>query len=92
MHLQFICSGSLLLGFCGAALMPTQSGIPPANNLAACAMHPAAGARRGLLLRGGDVIEGLAHVDTVVLDKTGTLTGGRPPACLPACFTLALLA
>lgn len=34
-----------------------------------------AGARRGLLLRGGDVIESLAGVDTVVLDKTGTLTG-----------------
>ncbi|PRW05833.1 copper-transporting ATPase chloroplastic [Chlorella sorokiniana] len=36
-----------------------------------------AGARRGLLLRGGDVIESLAEVDTVVLDKTGTLTEGR---------------
>ncbi|KAL4445398.1 hypothetical protein ABPG77_011223 [Micractinium sp. CCAP 211/92] len=36
-----------------------------------------AGAKRGLLLRGGDVIEGLAEVDTVVLDKTGTLTEGR---------------
>ena len=43
-----------------------------------------AGARRGLLLRGGDVIEGLAQVDTVVLDKTGTLTGGCAPACPPA--------
>ncbi|PNW77102.1 hypothetical protein CHLRE_10g422201v5 [Chlamydomonas reinhardtii] len=35
------------------------------------------GARRGLLFRGGDVLERLAAVDTVVLDKTGTLTEGK---------------
>ena len=36
------------------------------------------GAKRGLLLRGGDVLERLAKVDAVVFDKTGTLTEGRP--------------
>jgi len=33
---------------------------------------------RGILLRGGDVLERLAAVDELWLDKTGTLTRGRP--------------
>lgn len=37
-----------------------------------------AAARRGLLLRSGDTLRVLAKVDTVVLDKTGTLTAGEP--------------
>ncbi|RWW60328.1 hypothetical protein BHE74_00032687 [Ensete ventricosum] len=36
------------------------------------------GATRGLLLRGGDVLEKFAAVDAVVFDKTGTLTTGKP--------------
>ncbi|ERN11270.1 copper-transporting ATPase PAA2, chloroplastic isoform X1 [Amborella trichopoda] len=36
------------------------------------------GAKQGLLIRGGDVLERLAGVDVVALDKTGTLTEGRP--------------
>ncbi len=35
------------------------------------------GARRGLLLRGGDVLERIAGVQAVVMDKTGTLTQGK---------------
>ena len=36
------------------------------------------GAKRGVILKGGDAVERLSSVDTIVLDKTGTLTQGRP--------------
>ncbi|KAL2545156.1 Copper-transporting ATPase PAA2 [Forsythia ovata] len=36
------------------------------------------GAKEGLLIRGGDVLERLAGIDYVTLDKTGTLTEGKP--------------
>ncbi len=45
---------------------------------AAIAAGLSAGARRGLLMKGGTVIENLRRVTLVALDKTGTLTEGKP--------------
>ena len=45
---------------------------------AAIAAALSAGARRGLLMKGGAVLEGLGKVNQVALDKTGTLTEGKP--------------
>ena len=36
------------------------------------------GAENGVLFRDAAAIEALAHIDTLVLDKTGTLTEGKP--------------
>jgi Cd2+/Zn2+-exporting ATPase len=45
---------------------------------AAIAAALSAGARNGLLLKGGAVLETMGKVTTVAFDKTGTLTEGKP--------------
>jgi Cd2+/Zn2+-exporting ATPase len=45
---------------------------------AAIASALAAGARRGLLVKGGGVLEAIGKVQTIAFDKTGTLTEGKP--------------
>ena len=40
------------------------------------AIHTAA--RNGILLKGGNLIEAMAEADTLILDKTGTVTEGKP--------------
>ncbi len=44
------------------------------------------GAKEGVLIKNAEVLETLEKIDTVVVDKTGTLTEGRPKLteCLPA--------
>jgi Cd2+/Zn2+-exporting ATPase len=54
---------------------------PCALLLATPVPHAAAlshAAQRGVIVRGGDVFERLAKVNHVLLDKTGTLTSGKP--------------
>jgi len=45
---------------------------------AAIAASLSAGARRGILVKGGAVMEQLASTTAIVFDKTGTLTQGKP--------------
>ncbi len=36
------------------------------------------GAEHGILIKGGEALQRLEQIDTIVLDKTGTITEGRP--------------
>ncbi len=44
------------------------------------------GAQLGVLFKGGEALERLAWLDVIVLDKTGTLTVGRPALEAVHCF------
>ena len=61
---------SLLLIACPCALVISTP--------AAIAAGMSAGARRGLLIKGGVVLESLGALKTICFDKTGTLTAGKP--------------
>jgi Cd2+/Zn2+-exporting ATPase len=69
-HEAFYASLTLLVGMSPCALVIST----PATTLSALAWA----ARQGLLIRGGEFIELAAEVEIVALDKTGTLTTGRP--------------
>jgi Cd2+/Zn2+-exporting ATPase len=61
---------ALLLVACPCALVLSTP--------AAIASGLAAGARRGLLVKGGGALEAIGRVRTIAFDKTGTLTEGQP--------------
>ncbi len=66
----FVATVSVLLIACPCAMgLATPTAVMVATGK---------GAENGLLLRRGSALEALAHADTMVLDKTGTLTVGRP--------------
>lgn len=76
----WIFSGSL-----AAALVPAVAVLviacPCALGLAtptAIMVGSGAGARAGVLIRNAEALERAGHIDTLVLDKTGTLTRGKP--------------
>jgi Cd2+/Zn2+-exporting ATPase len=61
---------ALLLVACPCALVIS---VP-----ASVASGLSAGARRGLLVKGGAALEAIGKATTIAFDKTGTLTAGRP--------------
>ena len=70
LNFAFVAAVSVLLIACPCAM---GLAAPTAVMVAA-----GRGAELGILFRQGTALETLAKVDTVVLDKTGTLTQGRP--------------
>jgi manganese/zinc-transporting P-type ATPase C len=71
----------VLTGDIRRALTMLLVACPCASGLATPTAVSAAignGARRGILIKGGRPLEIAANVDTILLDKTGTLTSGLP--------------
>lgn len=70
MNAALMTSLTLLVALSPCALVIST----PASTLSALTWA----ARQGILIRGGSFIEGSGRIDTVLLDKTGTLTEGKP--------------
>jgi len=73
---RFFYAGPSLLAAVSVLVIACPCALGMATPVAVLAGMDAA-ARKGILFKGGDVLERMHKVNSVVLDKTGTLTAGK---------------